>query len=403
MSFFDKKEFRKTPTMARCNVCGAHRSCNTPKMPVTGRGERGVLIVAEAPGKEEDRQGTQLIGQSGQLLREVLGEIDVDLDRDCWKTNAVICWPGEGNPTPSLQRIQQCRPNLIKAIQELKPTTVILLGVSAVKSLIGHLWREDSGSISQWAGWQIPDCEFNAWVCPTFHSAYLLREKSPVLRLWFKRHLKAAFAKTARPWRKMPDYRKRVKIIYDSGEVASLLMGLPDGGGPVAFDYETNMIKPDRPNASIFSCAVAWKASDGVRAIAYPWRGVAVSATQQLLRSEVPKIAANLKFEERWTRRMFGHGVRNWLWDTMQVAHVLDNRPGITSLKFQAFVQFGQGVYDAEVSPYLKGINSDGVNRIGNADMQKVLIYNGMDALLEYKLAELQMRRLGIRRDAPKS
>ncbi len=402
MGFFSEEEKtrmkRATPTVARCNICGVYRGCKTPKMPVTGEGRKGVLIVAEAPGREEDKRGVQLIGQSGQLLRTVLDEIGVDLDRDCWKTNSVVCWPGEGNPTPSQKRIQQCRPNLIKTIKELEPKTIILLGGTALSSLIGYLWSESPGSISMWAGFRIPDREFNTWICPTFHPAYLLRSNGdPALRLWFKRHLAAAFRKKGKPWKTIPDWRKDVQILYDSRFAVGMLEGLLDyPNHPIAFDYETTMLKPDGPEAKIVSCAVAWEAYDGVRAISYLWRGVAVKATRELLRSEVPKIAANLKFEERWTRKEFGHGVRNWKWDTMQAAHVLDGRPGITGLKFQAYVQFGQPSYDDKVGPYLKSAGSNEPNRIHEVDPKELLLYGGLDSLLEFRLAKLQMKRMGI-------
>ena len=400
MPFFNETIFQKTPTVARCNVCGVYRGCKNPKMPVTGQGKKGVLIVAEAPGKEEDRQGIQLIGQSGQLLREVLREINIDLERDCWKTNSVVCWPGEGNPTPTLKRVQQCRPNLIKTIKELKPKTIILLGGTAVASLIGYTWKESPGGISQWVGWCIPDREFNTWICPTYHPAYLLRSNGdPALRLWFKRHLKAAFRKKEQPWKTIPDYWKQVRIAYDAMEAACLLESLMDDeSSPIAFDYETNMLKPDSSEARIVSCSVAWHSynDNDVRAVSYLWRGEVIKATQELLRSNVPKIAANLKFEERWTRKMFGHGVRNWIWDTMQAAHVLDNRTGITGLKFQAYVQLGQPPYDDKVALFFRSKGSNELNQIHKVPVNELLLYNGLDALLEFKLAEIQMKRLGI-------
>jgi len=351
MPFFDESEFKRAPSVPRCNVCGVYRGCRTPKMPVTGEGKRKVLIVAEAPGREEDKRGTQLIGESGRLLREVLREIDVDLDRDCWKTNSVVCWPGEGNPKPTKKRIHR---------------------------------------------------EFNSWVCPTFHPAYLLRSGGDqALRLWFKRHLEVAFRQKGRPWEVVPDYRKQVRIEYDPRGAAALLESFPDNpDDPIAFDYETTMLKPDSSEAKIVSCAVAWWSSndEDVRAVSFLWRGEAVEAMGELLRSDVPKIAANLKFEERWTRKEFGHRVDNWVWDTMQAAHVLDNRPGITGLKFQAYVNFGQPVYDVKTAPYFKS-ESNKPNRIYEIDPKELLLYGGLDALLEFKLAKVQMRKLGMERN----
>ena len=117
-------------------------------------------------------------------------------------------------------------------------------------------------------------------------------------------------------------------------------------------------------------------------------------AMGKLLRSDRPKIAANIKFEERWTRRVFGHSVRNWAWDTMQVAHILDNRRGITGLKFQSFCLLGMEPYNNGVKSYIEGEGGNGPNRLRETDMADLLLYNGLDSLLEWKLAKMQRKEL---------
>jgi len=112
-----------------------------------------------------------------------------------------------------------------------------------------------------------------------------------------------------------------------------------------------------------------------------------------LLKSSIGKIASNLKFEERWTRYFLKHRVRNWDWDTMLAAHVLNNATGITGLKFQAFVQLGQSQYDKHIEPYLKSSKGQHLNRIREIPLKDLLVYNGMDSFLEIKLATLQKRR----------
>ena len=120
----------------------------------------------------------------------------------------------------------------------------------------------------------------------------------------------------------------------------------------------------------------------------------AVTAMAGLLFGDARKIGANIKFEDRWVRRMFGRPVRRWVWDTMQAAHVLDNRPGITSLKFQAFVRLGQGDYDSVVSPFLKADGGNQRNRIREADLDKLLLYNGMDAVCTWEVAKQQRKEM---------
>ena len=98
--------------------------------------------------------------------------------------------------------------------------------------------------------------------------------------------------------------------------------------------------------------------------------------------------------EDRWTRAKLGFRVRGWEWDGMVGSHVIDNRPDITSLKFQAFVRLGLESYDGAVRPFLKANKAKGgntPNRVGKADLEKLLIYNGIDSLATYLLCEKQI------------
>lgn len=376
------------PLTPRCGQCGLYRNCKSPRMAVTGEGKLGVLIVAEAPGEQEDAEGIQLVGKSGQLLRKALSKQGIDLDRDCWKTNAVICRPPKNEVSDV--HIESCRPTLNQTIEKLNPHAIVLLGGTAVKSLIGQLWRvgEDPGPIGRWVGWQIPSQQLNAWVCPTYHPAYLLRANEPAIDLWFGRHLASVFGRLSRPWKEIPDFSKQVECIYESDKAAGKLKRMIEYGGTIAFDYETNMLKPDDKDARIVCCSVCW---EGKKTIAFPWHGEAVTTMSELLRSPaVKKVGANIKFEERWTRKILGHGVRGWVWDDMVSAHVLDNRPGITSVKFQSFVRLGQPSYETTVGPYLKAVDGNKKNRIDEVDLGSLLLYCGLDSLLEWKIAEGQ-------------
>ena len=120
-------------------------------------------------------------------------------------------------------------------------------------------------------------------------------------------------------------------------------------------------------------------------------------AMKDFLKSKTPKIGANDKFEERWCLKHLGISVKNWVWDTVLAAHCLDNRPGITSVKFQAFVRLGVEDYDSSVKPFLEGAGGNGRNRIREVDVGKFLLYCGLDSLLEYKVAKIQAREMGVR------
>lgn len=381
------------PLIPRCGACNLFKHCISPKMSVTGKGERGILFLGEAPGFDEDKQNKQFVGKAGQTLRSTLRQFDIDLDRDCWKTNSIICRPSE-NKTPTSDEIDHCRPNLTATIKKLKPRIIIPLGAVAVKSLLGPLWKEDPGPITKWVGWQIPLQKYNAWICPTYHPSYINRSESdregPVLKLWFNRHIGSAMALEGRPWNKIPDYINDVKIIYDSNEAAELIKKVQDSGKAFAWDLETEGLKPDRKDFHIVSCAI----STGNLTFAYLWDGAAIDATKNLLESDNPKIGFNAKFEHRWIKTKLGIDVKNWVWDGMLAAHLLDNRRGICSLKITSFLLLGQEPYDEIISPYFKSETPDGKNRIHEIDTKTLLIYNSMDALLTYLIAKKQRKEM---------
>src|SRR5690606_3533793 len=103
------------------------------------------------------------------------------------------------NATPTKKQIEYCRPNLNRTIKQLKPKVIIPLGGTAVQAVLAPIWKEAPGSISKWTGWNIPSQELNAWVCPTFHPSYVIRELSdknkrvnPVPELMFLHQLETA-------------------------------------------------------------------------------------------------------------------------------------------------------------------------------------------------------------------
>lgn len=385
------------PLLPRCGECGLYRSCQSPKMAVAGNGRRKILVVGEAPGRTEDSRGKPFVGKSGKYLQGVLAEYGVDLFRDCYVTNAAICRPAK-NKLPE-KAIDHCRPNIVRAIQELQPEVVILLGAAPVRSVIGWLWKEDVGRIGRWAGWQIPSQKINAWVVPTWHPAAVLREQDGksggVMELCFKQHLEAACKLEGRPWRKLPDYHRQIELVFDQDRAEDIFVNLKvgDPSRPVAWDVETNMLKPDAEGAEIICVSVC----DGEMSYAFPWHASVVYWMKELLVSQVPKIASNAKFEERWTRKVFGHGVRNWAWDTMLAAHIFDNRPGITSIKFQAFVTLGVDSWDDTVKPFFTSKGSNEPNRIREVALPKLLEYCAMDSLMEWHVAQIQAKKLGVK------
>lgn len=391
------------PLEPLCGSCGLYQHCRSPKIPVTGKGLKRILVVGEAPGENEDRDGKPFVGRAGNLLRQSLAKCDVDLFADCWVTNALACRPTDergDNRTPTDKEVEYCRPAVVGAIRDLEPEVVIVLGGSAVTSLWGWLWSGGSpGGMTRWAGWQIPHQRINAWLCPTWHPSYVQRcERDPngdLVRRMFEKHLRDACGLRGRPWNKSPDYAARVSVEVSPTRAAERLRALLGARrGPVAWDLETTTLKPDGPYARILTCAV----SDGFETLSFPWHGAVKGVMRDFLRGPIPKVGQNFKFETRWVLKEFGFVVRNWVWDTMLAMHVLDNRSYICGLDFQAFVFLGQEPWDQHVAAYMTGGDScNAPNRLAQVDLSELLRYGGMDALIEWEVAQVQMGRFGLK------
>jgi len=371
-----------------CGKCGLHKGCFSPRMEPSGTGEKKILFIGEAPGEEEDKQGCPFVGPSGQLLRDLLSEIPIDMD-ECSVTNAVICHPPKNKLSPKV--LGYCRPNLLRTIDDLKPNVIIPLGMTATSALLADEWKKDVGAISRWVGWKIPFHTYSAWVCPTYHPSYLLRQRhggreDPTLRKIMVDHLSEAVLKkkVSLPTDTLDRLKAQVEVIDKPKQAYLRLKDLSRKKGYLSFDYETTGVKPDRRGHEIVTAAFCLDGEDTFSVLLHPRHHKVLSKILQSKR--LRKVAHNLKFEQRWTHAILGHDVTPWYRDTMLDAHRLDNRPGVTSLKFQAFVRLGIPDYSSHIAPYLRSSTRDGFNRIREAPIEPLLMYNGLDSLLGYKI-----------------
>lgn len=396
-----------------CTDCGLDKGCRSPYMPATGKGRRKVLVIAEAPGAEEDRQNTQLIGASGQLLRKELERLDWDLDQDCWKTNAVRCRP-HNNATPTPLQIAACRKSLMALIAEKKPVLIIVLGKTAWEALVGPriTGRAGSSTFSDWAGQLIPDQELKTWVTPMWHPSYVLRETEnsrnhpphPDMLVIWRRQLRAALKKAGEPFVEC-NYRGAVTSLFDPHEAIKVLAELRRAGGIIAFDYETTGRKPHRPGHQIVSVAVS--AESGTWAMPFfeneefreAWR-------KFLLSPKVKKIAHLASFEASWSHTICGVWPEGWHWDTLLGSHCEQSQKP-AGLKFQVYAKIGVVGYDGDVDEYLRcsGVEetqhgANGFNRIHEVPIADLLYYNGLDAFFTRRLWQIQAQELPADRQA---
>lgn len=378
----------------QCGACGLYKTCISPKMPVSGEGRLKALLVGEAPGEDEDKKNLQFVGRTGSELRQTLSRVGIDMRKDCWLYNALICRPPD-NRKPTPKEIGYCQPNLRRTIEQLKPEIIIPLGDTAVKSLLTNsIWKEKVGKIGRWVGFRIPCQKPNAWICPTWHPSHIVRLKDKAADFLFEEHLRGAFELEGRPWKYLPRYQNEIEVIVNVDEAAQAIARLiDDGQGPMAFDLETDRLKPDHKDASIICCSI----SNGVNTIAFPWEGAVIEQMRRFVLSKIKKIASNIKFEDRWIWRILGLRVRRWWWDTMLAAHWSDARPDITGLKFQSFVHLGAHDYNYHIEKYLDSAKKGGnePNRIRQLAIRDILQYCGMDSLFEWLIGTKQMEEVG--------
>jgi uracil-DNA glycosylase len=133
-----------------------------------------LMIVGEAPGPEEDRQGKPFVGRSGQLLDKVLQSAGFDPETDVFITNSVFRMPpgtdGQTFRKPTVEEIEYYRPCVFEIIHWVNPLIILLSGNIACQSVLNQ-----TGITSLHGKWlQLQD----RWVMPIFHPSYLLRNPS---------------------------------------------------------------------------------------------------------------------------------------------------------------------------------------------------------------------------------
>lgn len=144
---------------AGCTACPLHL---TGTQTVFGLGpvDAELMLVGEQPGDMEDRTGQPFVGPAGQLLDRALAEAGIDRSR-AYVTNAVkhFKWEARGkrriHGRPNAGEVRACRPWLEAEIALIAPRTIVCLGATAAKALLGPDFRvtQQRGgfTLSQWA------------------------------------------------------------------------------------------------------------------------------------------------------------------------------------------------------------------------------------------------------------
>lgn len=158
----------------RCTRCSL---CRTRTHLVFGEGDprARLVLVGEAPGRDEDRTGRPFIGAAGQLLTKILAAVHLTRE-EVYICNVLKDRPPD-NRVPLPEEIEACRPFLFAQLELIQPRLICTLGAVATKTLLGT--REPlmqlRGRVHEWR---------NIPVIPTLHPAYLLRNPPAKRLVW---------------------------------------------------------------------------------------------------------------------------------------------------------------------------------------------------------------------------
>ena len=144
-----------------------------------GNPNSSIMIVGEGPGSNEDEEGIPFVGRAGTLLDKMLESINLGRN-NIYITNVVNYRPPE-NRRPTEEEITKYLPYLIKHIEIINPKILILLGSTALNTIIGNE-NVISDVRGKWYEKNIGKCKTS--VIATFHPAFLMRQPSQKKMAW---------------------------------------------------------------------------------------------------------------------------------------------------------------------------------------------------------------------------
>ena len=173
-NYTQKKYHSLKEKVLKCNRCQLREKCSQVVMG-EGAVNNKIMFIGEAPGATEDKRGRPFVGRAGQLLNKILDAINIKR-KDVYISNIVKCRP-PGNRKPTISEAKTCSSILKAEFEIVKPKVIVPMGATAFK----HLLNTDS-SITESRGQWFQRGDF--YFLPTFHPAYLLRNKNMKKYVW---------------------------------------------------------------------------------------------------------------------------------------------------------------------------------------------------------------------------
>ena len=179
-------------TVSGCRKCSL---CETRRQTVFGVGNPAAdcMLVGEAPGAEEDRQGKPFVGRAGQLLDAMLFAVGMNRD-EVYIANVLKCRPPQ-NRDPQGEEVVRCEPYLHRQVDLVAPRLIVAMGRFAAQSLL-----RTTEAISRLRGREFTYRDTGIPLIVTYHPAYLLRNPADKSKAWddlLLMHKKLAEAESA--------------------------------------------------------------------------------------------------------------------------------------------------------------------------------------------------------------
>jgi DNA polymerase len=184
--FGDKTRRLRTLDEQFVRPCRKCELCNSRTQTVFGQGnpDARLVFVGEAPGFEEDKQGSAFVGRAGQLLTKMIIAMGLSRD-DVFICNVLKCRP-PGNRDPMADEILACSPYLLEQLQVIEPEVLIALGAPAAKTLLNTAQSIGKlrGSFHDFFLSGVTGHGPSIPLMPTYHPAYLLRNPADKGKTW---------------------------------------------------------------------------------------------------------------------------------------------------------------------------------------------------------------------------
>lgn len=407
-----------------CKMCplnsASHRAkCSTPSMPASGAEHPDLYVLGEYPSAQDDLKGAHYTGKENALFRQ---RFNADELEEEVRINYVVRTRTPKNRMPDAVELECCRPSIERDIAAAKPKVILVQGYLSTRWLLSYvapsLLDGNKDQPAVWHGRWMPVSigGHKCWATFTYSPSWVnSKHRHYTRRDGSEKEVESVFdsvyvaqVDNAMEWAQSPQLPRPKRVAqrrlttgvetFNGGvnEFKRCMAALSKlkGAKKLAFDIETNGLRPYAGGAKILSMAVG----DKHRSIAFALdhKGSLFSRRQRaklakeciaVLESAGAVVGQNVKFDLEWMAHFYGKDLAysvNWE-DTMAQAYILDNRQGGLSLEFQCAVEFGIDI---------KGISALDNSKLDSYPANEVLHYNALDVKWTLKLYHRLNRKL---------